>query len=56
LPVSSLRPGMVTARDLLTRDGSLLLSADHLLTARMIAQIADFERTAGITFSVYVNA
>jgi response regulator RpfG family c-di-GMP phosphodiesterase len=55
LPVSKLRPGMRTTRDLVTRDGSLLLSADHLLTARMIQQIADFERTSGMSFTLFVR-
>ena len=55
LPVARLVPGMRTARDLVTRDGSLLLSADHVLTARMIQQIGDFERTSGTSFSVYVK-
>jgi response regulator RpfG family c-di-GMP phosphodiesterase len=55
LPVAKLRAGMRTTRDLVTRDGSLLLSADHLLTERMIGQIAAFERSSGILFSVYVS-
>jgi response regulator RpfG family c-di-GMP phosphodiesterase len=55
LPVARLVPGMRTTRDLVTRDGSLLLSADHVLTARMIQQIGDFERTSGTSFSVYVK-
>src|SRR5471030_1139844 len=38
-----LQPGMVLARDLLTRDGLMLLSADHVLDARMIQQVRDFE-------------
>jgi len=38
-----LLPGMVLARDLLTRDGLMLLSADHVLDARMIQQVRDFE-------------
>jgi response regulator RpfG family c-di-GMP phosphodiesterase len=56
LPVAKLRPGMRTTRDLITRDGSLLLSADHVLTARMIQQIGDFERTSGATFTVHVKS
>jgi hypothetical protein len=55
LPVAKLRPGMRTTRDLITRDGSLLLSADHVLTERMIGQIGDFERTSGMSFTVYVS-
>jgi response regulator RpfG family c-di-GMP phosphodiesterase len=55
LTVAELRPGMRTARDLVRRDGSLLLSADHVLTERMIRQLADFERTAEVTFTVFVR-
>jgi response regulator RpfG family c-di-GMP phosphodiesterase len=55
LPVTALRPGMRLTRDLVTRDGSLLLSADHVLSARLIAQIADFEKTSDTTFTVYVR-
>jgi response regulator RpfG family c-di-GMP phosphodiesterase len=53
--VADLRPGMVTTRDLVTRDGSLLLSADHVLNERLIRQIADFEKTSNISFTVYVR-
>ena len=55
LPVAKLRAGMRTTRDLVTRDGPLLLSADHVLTDRMIGQIGDFERTSGMSFTVYVS-
>lgn len=55
LPVAKLRPGMRTTRDLSTRDGALLLSADHLLTAGMTGQIGDFERTSGMSFTVFVR-
>ncbi|MGZ5201417.1 MAG: HD domain-containing phosphohydrolase, partial [Telluria sp.] len=55
LRVAELRPGMRTARDLVRSDGSLLLSADHLLTERMIRQLAGFERMAEVTLSVYVK-
>ncbi len=41
-----LRPGMIIARDLITRDGFLLLSANHTLDERMIRQILDFESSA----------
>ncbi|MBC7514472.1 MAG: response regulator [Herminiimonas sp.] len=40
---AALRPGAVLAHDLVTADGSLLLSADHVLDARLIRQIIDFE-------------
>jgi len=46
---------MRTTRDRVTKDGWLLLSADHLLTERMIRQIGDFERSSGAAFLVYVK-
>lgn len=55
LPVAALRPGMRTTRDLVTRDGQLLLSADHVLSERLIGQIADFENTSNVTLTVYVR-
>ena len=38
-----LLPGMVLSRDLLARDGVMLLSAEHVLTAGLIRQVQDFE-------------
>lgn len=38
-----LQPGMVLARDLISRDGLMLLPAEHVLDARMIQQVQDFE-------------
>ena len=55
LPVAKLLPGMRMSRDLVTRDGALLLSADHVLSARLIAQIADFEHRTGETFVLHVR-
>lgn len=46
IAAADLRPGMVIARDLITRDGFLLLSANHTLDERMIRQIHDFEASA----------
>jgi response regulator RpfG family c-di-GMP phosphodiesterase len=53
--LSQLSPGMRTTRDLVTKDGALLLSADHVLTERMIAQIASYERLAHVTLTIYVT-
>jgi response regulator RpfG family c-di-GMP phosphodiesterase len=55
LRVAALRAGMRMARDLVTRDGQLLLSADHVLTERLIAQIADFEKRSEQQFTVHVQ-
>ena len=42
-----LLPGMVLARDLISRDGLMLLSTDHVLDAHMIQQVQDFESKSG---------
>lgn len=51
----ALRPGMITARDLITSDGFLLLSADHVLSERLIQQIHDYEKTSGAPLSIYIR-
>ncbi len=38
-----LKPGMALSRDLISRDGLMLLSADHVLDERLIRQVQDFE-------------
>jgi hypothetical protein len=46
---------MTISRDLITRDGFLLLSAGHVLDERMIRQIHAFESAApdsGLTISI----
>jgi response regulator RpfG family c-di-GMP phosphodiesterase len=53
--VPNLRPGMVTSRDVLTRDGVLLLSADHALNERMIQQLLDFEASSHAPLTIYIR-
>ena len=48
-----LRPGMVLSRDLLSRQGDLLLSKDHLLDASLIDQIKSFKQL-GDELVIYV--
>jgi response regulator RpfG family c-di-GMP phosphodiesterase len=55
VPVTSLRPGMVTARDLMARDGLLLLSAEHVLDERLIRQLTDYERASGASLPVHIR-
>jgi response regulator RpfG family c-di-GMP phosphodiesterase len=55
LPVAALRPGMVLSRDLVTVDGALLLSADHVLSDRLLAQLAEFERRSGQALQLHVR-
>jgi hypothetical protein len=50
-----LTPGMVLARDLVSRDGLMLLSTDHVLDARMIQQVQDFETKSGSRLSIWVR-
>jgi response regulator RpfG family c-di-GMP phosphodiesterase len=50
-----LLPGMVLARDLVSRDGLMLLSVEHVLDARMIQQVQDFETKSGGRLSIWVR-
>lgn len=56
LPIQSdkLKPGMVLARDLVTRDGVLLLARDFLVDDNLIRQIQGFERTEGYRLTLHV--
>lgn len=56
ITVSALRPGMVTSRDLVTKDGSLLLSADHMMNERLIQQIVDYEKKSGLSLTLYIRS
>ena len=49
-----LQPGMVLSRDLVSPDGLMLLSADHVLDARMIAQVTDFENKNEVRLNIWV--
>ena len=50
-----LQPGMVLARDLISRDGLMLLPADHALDAHMIQQVQDFETKSGGRLTIRVH-
>jgi len=50
-----LLPGMTLARDLISREGQMLLAADHVLDARMIQQVQDFERKSGHRLAIWVR-
>ena len=52
---AKLEPGMVLSRDLVSRDGLLLLSADHLLDEKLIQQIIDFEKKNDGNLSIWVS-
>lgn len=51
---ASLRPGFRLTRDLLHREGYLLLARDHVLTAAEIAQLERLEAVEGHPISIYV--
>lgn len=55
LTTGKLLPGMILSRDLISRDGVLLLSADHVLDERLILQIMDFEKSGGARLSVGIR-
>jgi response regulator RpfG family c-di-GMP phosphodiesterase len=52
---ADLRAGMIVARDLLNRDGSLVLSVGHKLTERLIEQIIRFEKSTGSLLTIHVR-
>jgi response regulator RpfG family c-di-GMP phosphodiesterase len=54
--VAGLRAGMVTSRDLVTREGALLLSADHVLSERLIQQLANFQKLWESSLTVYIRS
>ena len=49
-----LAPGMVLSRDLVSPDGFMLLSADHVLDQRMIQQVQDFESKNEVRLNIWV--
>jgi response regulator RpfG family c-di-GMP phosphodiesterase len=46
--LSDIKPGMVLARDLLTRDGVLLLATDYVLNESMVHQIREYAAVEGV--------
>jgi response regulator RpfG family c-di-GMP phosphodiesterase len=49
-----LKPGMVLSRDLVSAEGLMLLSADHMLDARMVQQVQDFEAKNEVRLNIWV--
>lgn len=54
--IIQVKPGMVLSRDLLSAEGALLLSADHVLNERMVQQLAEFEGRAGTPLQLFVKS
>lgn len=50
-----LQPGMVLARDLVGRDGALLLAADYVLDESLVRQIQNYARREGIALMLYIR-
>lgn len=55
LSANDLQPGMILSRDLVSRDGVLLLSADHRLDAGLIRQIREYVSAEGSAMSIHVR-
>lgn len=55
LTTAGLKPGMVLARDLLTRDGALLLAADYVLDEALIRQICGYEKLERVRLAVHIR-
>lgn len=51
-----LQPGMVLSRDLLSRDGVLLLAADHVLDASLIRQIREYAAGEGGATQIFIRS
>ncbi|MEQ1674694.1 MAG: HD domain-containing phosphohydrolase, partial [Candidatus Nitrotoga sp.] len=50
-----LKPGMTLSSDLITRNGELLLSKDHMLNEQLIDQIRNFEKLDGHLITIHVH-
>jgi len=48
-------PGMALSRDLITQNGDMLLSRNHVLTEQIIEQIRGFERMEGHPLSIFIR-
>lgn len=53
--IADLQVGMVLARDLVDRDGALLLATDYVLDAGLIRQIHEYAEIEGKTLNIYVR-
>ncbi|AKU12250.1 response regulator receiver modulated metal dependent phosphohydrolase [Azoarcus sp. CIB] len=52
---ADLQSGMVLARDLVGRDGALLLAADYVLDESLVRQIQNYARREGIALMLHVR-
>lgn len=54
--VDNLEAGMILARDLVARDGSLLLAADYVLDANLIHEIQGYAQRESLRLALHVRA
>lgn len=54
ITAAALFPGAVLSRDLVTADGLMLLSAEHVLDERIIHQVRDFETKNELRLNIWV--
>ena len=52
---AALKPGMVLARDLVTRDGVMLLAADFVLDESLIRQLRELEASEGTRLVIAIR-
>lgn len=55
VPAENLKAGMVLARDLLNRDGTLLLAADYLLDANLVREIQQYAAREGMRLVLHIR-
>jgi response regulator RpfG family c-di-GMP phosphodiesterase len=51
----NLKPGMTLGKDLLSKEGVLLLSAGHVLSADMISRIRKYEKTEALNLALDIR-
>jgi response regulator RpfG family c-di-GMP phosphodiesterase len=56
VPVGKLEVGMVLARDLLARDGTLLLAADYILDANLVRDIQHYAQRETLHLVLHIRA
>lgn len=54
--LAQLAPGMVLSRDLVSAEGALLLSAEHVLGERMLKQLHEFEQRSGHPLQLFIKS
>lgn len=55
VPVNKLEAGMVLARDLMSRDNTLLLAADYLLDANLVREIRSYAEREGLNLILKIR-